>query len=103
MDVFSTTSSLGLTLGEFLNSSRLFRVIDLVTYCDIMMLNLIKIKLLGEKLGSLEGKLPPVPPPLDETLTVSIIIFILHTIFSRGYNMTLAVRAWCACTHVHSS
>ena len=57
-----------------------------MTYCDIMMLTLIKVKFLGggaREFGGEASPLPPPPPPppqLDETLY--ILDFIVDSVFS---------------------
>ena len=40
----------------------------MVTYCDILMLNLIKVKILGGEAREFGRKASPLSPPLDETL-----------------------------------
>ena len=43
-------------------------LVILVIYCDIMMLNLIKVKFLGGEARKFGGEASPLSPPLDETL-----------------------------------
>ena len=39
-----------------------------MTYCDIMILNLIEVKFLGGEAREFGGEASPLSPPLDETL-----------------------------------
>ena len=49
-------------------------LVILVIYCDIMMLNLIKVKFLGGEARKFGGEASPLSPPLDETLVAACMI-----------------------------
>jgi hypothetical protein len=73
--VCSMPNSLGRIFWEFVDFSvNVKKVVWFKSYCDIIMLNLIKVRFLGGDAREFGGKLPSClpPPPLDETLFMVI-------------------------------